>query len=328
MTDRPRGAKLPLASKICAAAAALIASLAVLGYCINLPLLIHVRTGLEGMSPLTAMAILALAGAAFACARAQPRQVLAGAAIAIAAVTTTLVARMAAGHEVASLALGTAVFRMPPHAVGRTSVATALDVLLVATSLLLSRTRRRALADGMAGAGLLVSGVALLGYFYGVHDLYAQPMFNSMALNTAIALASLSIAALLADPAAGWAAVIGSLGTGGGETRLQLAFIILPVVAGKLLLWATEAARLGPAVAMALLVIVTIVPLGLLILRDGQVLGALDRERHDRAREQDRVAREMTERLAHQAEELARESDERARVEAAMNRTQRMEAVG
>ncbi len=320
------GAGLRLVSAICTAIAALLASLAVLGYCIDLPLLIHVRTGLEGMSPLTAVAILALAGAASASPRARPTAMLV--AIAIATVTSTLVARLATGQEIASLWVGTTIFHLQPHAVGRTSVATALDVLLLAAALIASRLRWRAAADRLAGAGLVVSGVALLGYFYGIRDLYALFMFNSMALNTAVALASLSIAVLLADPAAGWAAVIGSLGTGGGGTRRQLAFVLLPVAAGKLLLLATARAGLGPAVAMALLVIVTIVPLALLVLRDGQALEALDRERRERAREQDRVAREMTERLAHQAEELARESDERARVEAAMNQTQRMEAVG
>ena len=277
---------------------------------------------------LRAAAILALAGAAFASGRARPRRARAAAMIAIAIVAPTLIARVATGGDRASLLIGTAIFGMAPGAVGRTSVATAFDVMLVAASLILSRTRWRAVSDGLAGAALLVSGVALLGYFYGVHDLYALSIFNSMALNTAIALVLLAIATLLADPGAGWAGVIGSLSAAGGGTRRQLAFIALPILAGKLLLWATAAAGLGPAVAMALLVIVTVFPLALLILRDGQVLDALDRERRERAREQERVAVEMAERLAHQAEELARESDERARVEAAMNRTQRMEAVG
>ena len=323
-----RRRKLLLISGLCNAVAATLAALAVLGYGVDLPVLIHVEPTLVGMAPLTAAAILALAGAIFASGRAQPARTLTGAAIAIAIAAATLIARDATGHDVANLWAGRAIFGMQPDAVGRTSIATAIDVILVAASMILSRTRTRAASDGLAGAALVVSGVALLGYFYGVRDLYAVTLFNTMALNTAIAMASLSVAAMLAEPGAGWAAVIGSLDAAGGGTRRQLAFVALPIVAGKLLLWATGAAGLGPALAMALLVTVTVFPLSWLVLRDGQVLDALDRERRDRVREQDRVAVEMRERLAHQAEELARESDERARVEAAMYRAQRMEAVG
>lgn len=45
---------------------------------------------------------------------------------------------------------------------------------------------------------------------------------------------------------------------------------ILPVAAGLALQKVTNAEQIGPASAMALLVIVTIVPLAILILRDGR----------------------------------------------------------
>jgi signal transduction histidine kinase/CheY-like chemotaxis protein len=306
--------------------AGLLAAVAVLGYGAHLPSLIHIRPGLKGMSPLTATAILALAGAAFASAGRRRRRVLAGAAIAILAAASTLAARLLSGADTASLFVGTGVFRLRPDDVGTTSLATALTVILIAASLMLRR--KPVLADLAAGAGLLVSGVAVLGYFYGITDLYALPMFNSMALNTALALLLLSVAALLAAPASGCAAILCSEGLGGGPTRRQLAAIVLPILVGKLLLLAVAAGWLGPAVAMALLVIVTVAPLAILILRDGQVLNALDRERRDRARMQDRLAADMAVQLAQQATDLAHESDERARAEAAMHRSQRMEAVG
>ncbi len=319
-------ARLLLAARICGVIAGLFAGLALLGYAINLPLLIHVRTGLEGMSPITATALLALSVAVEASAFRRRKLAAGGAAIAIFAGGATLVARLVAGADTASLWLGTAVFHMQAGGVGRTSIATALCILLVSAALLLRR--KAVIADLAAGAGLAVSGMALLGYLYGVGDLYALPMFNSMALNTAAALLLLTMAVFLVEPATGLAAVIGSVEPGGRATRRQLSFIALPIVAGKLLLWATAAAGLGPAVAMALLVIVTVLPLAILILRDGQVLNTLDGERRDKARMQELLAAEMTDRLAHQAAELARESDERAKAEVAMHRAQRMEAVG
>jgi signal transduction histidine kinase/CheY-like chemotaxis protein len=306
--------------------AALLAALALLGYSANLPALIHVKTGLKAMSPLTATAILALAGAVFAAAAQRRNLVLAATTIAILAASATLAARVASGADTASLFLGTAVFRLPHGAVGTTSPATALTLLLVSAALIL---RRKPLASDLAaGAGLLVSGVAVLGYAYGINELYAVPMFNTMALNTALALLLLSVAALLVEPALGWAAIIGSEDLGGEPTRRQLAFIALPILAGKLLLWAIATGQLGPAVAMALLVIVTVVPLAILILRDGQALNALDRERRDRVRMQDRLANDMAARLTAQAAELAQASDERARAEATMHQAQRMEAIG
>ena len=159
-----------------------------------------------------------------------------------------------------------------------TSIATAIGLLLVSGSFNL---RRFPVAADLAAGGSVISGVAVLGYFYGVDDLYKLPMFNSMGLNTAIGLFLLSMSALLSEPTLGWASIIGSAELGGSATRRQLSFIAVPILAGKLLLWATEAARVGPAVAMAmaLLVIVTVLPLVMLILRDGFVLNTLDRER-------------------------------------------------
>ncbi len=170
--------------------------------------------------------------------------------------------------------------------------------------------------------------MALLGYAYGVRDLYAAPLFHTMALNTALACFGLAAGSLLANPRRGWASVIASREMGGGSTRRQLAFLILPPVAGWVLLRATSAATLGPATAMALLVVLTIVPLAVLILRDGRLLSALEAERRTKAELQASVQVDLERRLAEQATQLAIEGGERLRAEAALNRAQRMEAVG
>ena len=79
---------------------------------------------------------------------------------------------------------------------------------------------------------------------------------------------------------------------------------------------------------MALLVVLTIVPLAVLILRDGRLLSALEAERRTKAELQASVQVDLERRLAEQATQLAIEGGERLRAEAALNRAQRMEAVG
>jgi signal transduction histidine kinase/CheY-like chemotaxis protein len=180
----------------------------------------------------------------------------------------------------------------------------------------------------MSGLGLVIAGTALLGYLYGVADLYALPMFNSMGLNTAVALTLLAVAEVLVEPQRGWASVIVSREIGGGATRRQLSFIAVPVIAGWVLLRATGAAQIGPGAAMALLVIITVVPLGVLILRDGRILNALDRAHRDRADVQAKFSSDMKLKLAEQAAQLDHDGAVRTKAEAAMYRAQRMEAVG
>jgi signal transduction histidine kinase len=321
---RPR---LVLAARVFSCVAGLIGIAGLVGYIFGVHLLVTVRPGLRGMSPLTSGMLILLSAGAFSLTALQIRtmRTLAGTAAALS--VFVLLEHGIAGADVASTWIGVGVFGLQDAAIGHSSVATAIAALLVSAALL-SRSERTYFADICGGAGLVVSGMALLGYAYGIGDLYALPMFNSMAVHTAAALFLLSLASLVARPDAGWAAVFASDGLGGGATRRQLAFTILPAVAGWLLLRATDASRLGPGVAMALLVVLTVAPLALLVLRDGRILDALGRETQARADLQEQAATEMSVQLSRQASELSLESEERAKAEAVLYRAQRMEAVG
>jgi signal transduction histidine kinase len=105
-------------------------------------------------------------------------------------------------------------------------------------------------------------------------------------------------------------------------------FVAAPPLLGWMLLGATHAQTLGPSAAVAFLVALTVAPLALLVLRDGALLNALERERQRRADELAASANELREQLTRQAAELARESAERAKAEEAAYRAQRLEAVG
>ncbi|MDR3508102.1 MAG: response regulator [Caulobacteraceae bacterium] len=296
------------------------------GYGIHAPALIAVAPGLQGMSPLTALGLLGLAAAAFAEIFQRPRlaSLIAWAVLALSALLLGL--NLALGSDPLGPAVAKTIFGYDPAAAGRTSVATAGCLLALAmASLNRARPHR---ADLLAGLSLAVSGMALIGYVYGVKDLYAVPIFRTMALHTATGILLMSGVSIFNQPEGGWAEVFTSKGVGGATVRRQFTFVLVPPIVGGLLLRAFDAHRLGPGAAMAFLVVLTIIPLALLILRDGRRLDAIEDERREKNALQEALASALERRLADQAQELAVESAERLKAEAALLRAQRMEAVG
>ncbi|VXC94384.1 Signal transduction histidine kinase [Burkholderia sp. 8Y] len=294
------------------------------GYVTHYPLLITIAPALQGMSVLTAAGIGCIALGFIL-----PRG--AGARLswlALAAAIAALVSHAISARDAVSPALAHVLFRMPAGQSGRTSIATAIGISLLALAQHQRLLRRHWLADLLASAALLLSGTALLGYAYGVGDLYALFLFDTMAVHTAASLFALGLAMHLAQAECGWARTIASSRAGGGATRRQLAFTLLPPIVGGLMLKLTRDGGLGAGVAMALLIVITIAPLIALILHDGQTLDALDVEREARDRLKEQTTDELNARLAEQAAALNHESAERARAETAMHAAQRLEAVG
>jgi signal transduction histidine kinase len=297
------------------------------GYALHQPWLITLRPGLKGVSPLTAAAMITLAIGVLARSRGADRGAGVASAVALTITLTALIGRAVFGGDALSPVLAQTLFDFPADLAGRISIATAIGIGLTGLSIGL-RASEVALADAAAGVALTIAGAALLGYVYGVGDLSALPMFNNMAIQTALVLFLLAGAALTIDPTVGLAALLASSRVGGGATRRQLLVLIAPPIAGWLLLNWTQEHLIELGASIALLVVATIVPLALLILRDGYALEALDRERLAGADMLAAHAIELERRLAAQATALTHESDERARAEAALYRAQRLEAVG
>ncbi len=303
----------------------LLSILALIGHVAGIPLLASIQAGYRVMSTLTATAAIVLAlGLLCASAGRQRLGVVAGGAAMIAALAV-LASYALAGDDLVSPWWASNVFGLSTE-LGRTSRSTAAAIGLIALTLLVRQ--RPKVVDLSAGAALILSTIALLGYVYGVRDLYALLVFNNMALNTAAALFLLSIAALCVEPAMGWSAIVASQYAIGGATRRQLFFCLVPAIIGWLMVRALEAHWLGAAAAMALLVAGTIVPLALLILRDGKRLLGLELERRIRAEQLAAAAADAERRLAAQAVQLAQESAERAKAEEGLYRAQRLEAIG
>ncbi|CAN5419349.1 hypothetical protein BH09PSE6_BH09PSE6_28080 [soil metagenome] len=313
-------------ARLVALAVVLIVLTVTAGYLLRQPGLITVLPGLQGMSPLTAAGLLLVACAALADSwRCRWLACACSKVVALVAFAMLLL-HATAGGDILSPQIATRVFDLPDGQGGRMSIATAVCLAALAIAALMRR--RPGWSDGAIAVSLTLSGAALLGYAYGVQDLYAVRVFNSMALNTSVGLFSLSLASLLVRPDTGWAAVIGSEQPGGSATRRQLAFGVLPPLAGWLLLQVTDARQLGPAAAMAFLVILTVIPLALLILSDGRVRNALELERAARLALQIEHRRQLEQRLSEQAGQLELVRLDQARSEQSLHRAQRMEAVG
>ena len=258
----------------------LCAGLVLAGYLAHVGAIVDLSPTLPGMSPLTALALLLLGAAALGDGNARWREVKALASLAIGIAVVTLLTEILFGEDKLSPLIASRVFMFNAQRAGLTSPATALCLVALGIATL-ARDRAR-LRDPMSAFALVVAGFALLGYAYGVDDLFAVPLFRTVALHTALAIVALAIASLTIRPRTGLAAIVTSPRAGGALARGLLAFTLLPPFAGWALLRVTDAHRLGPGAAMACLVVLTVVPLWLLILWTGKAASTLEEVRRDR----------------------------------------------
>jgi len=116
---------------------------------------------------------------------------------------------------------------------GRPSPATALCLFLLGLALLMLDWRANWPTSLLALAVLFISGLALIGYIYGVESLYQIPSYSSTALHTVALFIIGVIGGLFARPTQAVMAVIHSR-FGGGQMarRLLPAALLLPLVLG------------------------------------------------------------------------------------------------
>ena len=285
---------------------------------------VHALTGmyphLMGMSVSTATILVMLSISVLAAIASWERVRTWMAGLALTGSVAILLSHLIAGRDAISPVVAQSVFGMPAAQAGRTAIATALACSLVALSLLMQRPGRL-WADAGAGLALVIATTGLLGRAYGVSGLYEVWLFNTMAAHTAVSLVLLALAVLMCSPAQGWSGVVVSASPSGAATRRQLGMLLVPVVAGWLLLQGVLNDKLSMQTAMALIVVVTIWPLALLILRDGRTLLKLEEVRSHHHEE-------MEHKLSVQAQALEQASADRMRTEVTLQNAQKMETVG
>jgi signal transduction histidine kinase/ActR/RegA family two-component response regulator len=314
-------------ARLLAFLAGLSGMLTLVGYGTHTYALTWVRPGFRGMSIVTALALVLMAGSVLATASARERWRTATAGGAGLLMLAMLASYLTTGADAISAPLAVGIFGAPAEFAGRTAVATCVASLLLAAALLLRRINPLT-ADLAAGSVAAISATGLLGYVYGVPDLYAFWIFNSMAVHTAASLLLLSIATIFSSPGTGWASIFASDTAGGKTTRRQLTVLLIPPMAGWLLLNAADAQQMSHGTAMALMVVSMIWPLAFLILRDGRSLVALETSQHHQAEQEQQHRKELENRLAAQALALEKASEDRLATEAALNNAQRMETLG
>jgi signal transduction histidine kinase len=305
--------------------ALVIGLLAFVGYAFDIPVLVARGPGYPAMSPVTAIGVVLLASALFASSIGRAR---AAAALAVAVAVLSLLvltSHVVGGADQLSGYVAKHVFGVA-GSWGSMSRTTAIALLSIAMSILFCRYS--VIADLSAGVGVVLSTMALLGYAYGVHEFSSLMVFSNMAVQTGIAVFVLSIASLVLRPELGWSAVVASSYAAGGAARRQLGFMLGPPIVGWVLVQAVHVHRLDVDAAMALFVVITIIPMALLVLKDGRGQIALDDERKSRNEALSTVMVQAQQQLVDQSRQLKAESAERAKAEAAMYRAQRMEAVG
>jgi len=171
---------------------------------------------------------------------------------------------------------------------GRMSPATACVVLLLGVALAWIDTWW---AEWLALLGGLLAHLAVLGYLYGVADLYAIGPFSSMALHAAGGLYGVALGALFARPERGVMRLVASDTSGGLLARRLLpAVVVLPALLGVLRQWGEHAGLYGTGVGRALLVASNSVMFGVLVWRTAAALAVTEARR--RVAEDDLRARE------------------------------------
>ncbi len=151
---------------------------------------------------------------------------------------------------------------------GRIPPATGLNFLIFAIALALPAGRRTGLIHGgLIAMGLTLTGLALVGYVYGVQALHRVLPFSGMSLPTAICFAFLFGSTLLVRPTDGWVATVLAKDSGGTAARRLLpAVVLLPFVIGGVLVAATRAQVLDAPFGFAVLAVATATGLAIVTL--------------------------------------------------------------
>ena len=291
-------ARFRLLARITAGLIGLAAAAALCGYFFSYAPLTRIGPGLRGMPILVAASMLCLAIAALADSYLRSRLAVITAAVALLVGCTVVVEYAVIGQDTLSATLHAVFFRDPAEPAGYISLTTGIGVMFVALALMLRRPEWRPAGDIFAGLCMIVSGYAVLEYIYGARALTALTPLRSMGPRPGIGLFALSMAVIFVRPEQGWGRVVASSLSGGPVTRRQLTLMLLPPVAGWSLLHAAGEFSIRPAAEMAMLVMLVIVPLSLLILRDGRVLDQLDLERRAKAVIQAQVQDDLKELVA------------------------------
>lgn len=305
---------------IAGSAVAIVGALALAGWALNVSVVTAPRAGGYPMLPLTALCFV-LAGGSLAMAVRPNRSATTEAiqqslaALVATIAVLTLYEYLRGGTSGFDLLLfGDRIQSVTVEPPGRMAINTAGCFLLFALALLAiphDQRKHDLRAQMFATPGLFIGLVALLGYVFGVRDVYGVSPSSAMALTTAICMLVLGIGTLVAVRERGVASLLMDEGVAGVLTRRLLpAALLAPIIFGSIRTAGEAAGIYGSEFGVSLFAVATIVTFVGLVLWSARVLRDTDKERVDLlALEQQ--ARANAERLRSEAE-IARAEAEKA----------------
>ena len=126
--------------------------------------------------------------------------------------------------------------------------------------MLTARSKSSRIIQGLAFVTAVITLFAIIGYAYGVKDLYGFLMYTPMAFNTALAFLSMSAGILLTDPTEGFMREVSSRHFGGIlARRIMPIVVVVPGVYGLVILLSIQSALFSVPYALAIFVLLIIV---------------------------------------------------------------------
>jgi len=203
-----------------------------------------------------------------------------------------------------NLGIDELLFREAPGAVattspGRMGITASTCLLLFGVSLLiLHRSRRVSLAQGLTLIGGLWAMLAVVGYAYQAEQLYAIARYTGIALHTALGLFVFALGILIARIDEGWLSIVVDTSAAGRMARRLMGVgVIAPFILGWLCIEGQRAGLFGLGLGTSLLVTAIIIIFLL------SVWAAADRLKHTETQRRTlaSVAKEGEERISRQA---------------------------
>jgi len=292
------------------------------------PLVLNAANAFRGMAALTAFGVICLSVAQVPRKNGTNFAAKFGSALALVFSLVALASYAISAQDIVSTKIAGFLFGATPLAANHCSIATAVCMALLSLSRLCRLTNNSLACDYLAGATVLVSGAALIATLFGVQDLQHIFVYSSMSIPTALALWLLGMASIATDPSKGWAALIASGRPAGRTARRQLVLCHGPILLVGVAIHEIREGHISTEAALTFLVVIVMAPTVLLIFKNARTQESRDKTNEAVERFRQETTSGVQTMLLEQATALRKESEERHKVEAAMFRAQRLEAIG